>query len=110
MNIPTDLWTSDDVWTRHFVILERAPAEKKAASRFKMLSQPTGALWRSVPDPSAAGLSPGSEQSDERASDGFRSSSQNIKPCVTKSGGTRTVGMKYAAPSDPGSMPTPNRP
>jgi len=42
--------------------------------------------------------------------DGFRSSNQNIKPCVTRSGGTTTVGMKYPAPSDAGSTRTPSRP
>jgi hypothetical protein len=39
-----------------------------------------------------------------------RNSSQKISPCVTSSGGTTTVGMKNAAPSDPGSMPTPIMP
>jgi hypothetical protein len=36
-----------------------------------------------------------------------RINSQNINPCVTNRGGTTTVGMKYAAPKDPGPMPTP---
>ena len=39
-----------------------------------------------------------------------RSRSRKISTWVTSSRGTMTVGMKNAAPSEPGPMPTPNWP